>query len=339
MLFLALGLYANFTYDPAKGWISADGMLEKRLADGAENPEALRTMNRAARTYAEGEKEDARKLYRDVVKRYPTSLLAPEAFYQIGRIRIEQDKVDKAYEAYGHIVGEYPGYANFDGLLKEMFELSERLGREKTANFLGVWKYRDREAAIEAFEKIVSAAPYSDYAPKALFLIARLYKEEGEELSAIDGYERLISAYPNHPLALEAYWALAETYRGMIAGAPYDQGATQQAIRYYDEFIALYPDDPRVAESRGKLQRMREIYAQGKYDMAVFYLNKRNNSAAAANLCQEVIQTAPESPVAQKAQRMLEKISGRKDGDREEKPEANAKKDKKSFLDRLLFWK
>jgi outer membrane protein assembly factor BamD len=330
LMLTAVALQANFAYDTKSGWKSEDKTLEKRLSEGAENPDALRLMNEAAAIYARGNIEKARTTYRELVKRYPTSLLAPEAFYQIGKIRLQQKKIDKAYEAYGHIVGEYPGYANFDGLLKEMFDLAERISNEKTASVFGVWNYKDRDAAIAAFEKIVTAAPYSDYAPRALFLIARLYKEKKEPLSSIDAYERLVGSYPNHPLACDSYFNVAETYRGMIAGAPYDQGATQQAIRYYEEFIALFPDDARVAEAQGKLQRMHEILAQGKYDTAVFYYNKRNNILAASTLLKEAIQTAPESSVAQKAQQLLEKID--KEGGK--KKTAN-----KKFLDALLFWK
>lgn len=323
-------LSADITYEATTGWKSTDNVLESRLSQGLENPEALRLMNEAASIYNDGNKEKARTTYREVVKRYPASLLAPQAFYEIGQIRLEQGKTGKAFEAYGHIISGYPGYQNFDSLIKDMFALAEKLSDEKTGNFFGIWGYKDRDVAIQAFEKIVAAAPYSDYAPRALFLIARLYKDKKEPLSAIDAYERLIGSYPNHPLASDTYLALADTYAGMIAGSPYDQGATQQAIRTYEDFIAQFPQDARVPEAQGKLQRMKEILAEGKYNLAIFYYEKRNNPLAATNLLKEVIQTAPESQTAQKAQKMLEKIG--------EGAPVKVKSDK-SFLDNLLFWK
>lgn len=333
-LLLASVAHADLAYTPASGWKSSDNSLESRLSQGLENPQALQLMNEASALYARGKDEKARTTFRDVAKRYPASLLAPEAFYQIGKIRIDQGKVGKAYEAYANILKSYPNYQNFDQLLKEMFSLAERISSEKGSNFLGFWKYTDREEAINAFEKIVTAAPYSDYAPRALFVIARLYKEKGEELSAIDAYERLIGSYPNHPLAPDAYYALATTYRSMIAGSPYDQGATQQAIRYYQEFSAQYPSDPRAKECEGEILRLQEISAKGKYEMAIFYIEKRNNRTAGANLLKEAIQAAPESQTAQKAQKMLEKM-----GQQEETTPAYPSKKEKSVLDRLLFWK
>ena len=218
-LLLVTGLCARaeFAYDSAKGWKSTDNTLEQRLSQGTENPEAIRLMNEASSIYAAGNHEKARLTYRNVFERYPTSLLAPEALYQIAKIRLEQNKIDKAYEAFGHIVGEYPSYPKFDALLKEMFELAERISKEKTGTIFGLWNYKDRDAAITAFEKIVAAAPYSDYAPRALYLIARLYKDKNEPLSSIDAYIRLISSYPNHPLTPDAYLALADTYKSMIA--------------------------------------------------------------------------------------------------------------------------
>jgi len=329
-LLLMVPLMADFTYDSSAGWKSADGSLEKRLSQGIENQDAIHLMNEAAAIYARGDVEKSRLTYRSVVQRYPTSLLAPEAYYQIGKIRLEQRKIDKAYEAYGHVIGEYPGYLRFDALLREMFDLAERLSSEKTKNVLGIWNYKDRDAAVQAFEKIVTAAPYSDYAPRALFVIARLYKEKNEPLSAIDAYERLIGSYPSHPLAPDAYLATAHTYQGMIAGPSYDQGATQKAIQYYQDFIAQYPTDPRVAEAQGSVAHLQEIWAQGKYELAIFYYEKRGNAAAASNLLKEVIQIAPTSPISQKAQQMLEKI-------------AKAPPKKSSGLDKmvgaLIFWK
>lgn len=338
MLFcVALGLRADIVYEATTGWKSTDSSLEARLNQGLENPEALRLMNEAAVIYAQGDKEKARTTYREVVKRFPASLLAPQAFYEIGQIRLEQGSPGKAFEAFGHIIQGYPNYQNFDALIKEMFSLAEQLQEEKTGNVFGLWKYKDHDVAIQAFEKIVTAAPYSDYAPRALFLIARLYKEKKEPLSSIDAYERLIGSYPNHPLAADTYLALADTYRGMIAGAPYDQGATQQAIRTYEDFIAQFPQDPRVPEAQGNLARMKEILAEGKYNLAVFYLDKRKNPTAAGNLLREVIQTAPESQTAQKAQKMLEKMSGQ---ETDNTPTAiEPQKTEKSFLDKLLFWK
>lgn len=329
-LLLCLTLQAEFTYESVGGWKSTDKSLEQRMSQGLENPEALRLMNQASAIYSNGNHEKARTTFRDVIKNYPTSLLAPEAYYQIAKIRLEQKKIDKAYEAFGHIVGEYPNYPNFNGLLKEMFELAEKISNEKTASVFGFWNYRDRDAAIKAFEKIVTVAPYSDYAPRALFLIARLYKEKSEPLSAIDAYERLIGSYPNHPLTPDTYLALADTYKGMIAGAPYDQGATQQAIQYYQDFIAQFPADPRLSEAQGNLLRMQEMLAQGKYDLAIFYYEKRGNIAAATNLLKEVIQIAPTSPISEKAQKLLEKIS--KEGVKKEGPT-------KKLLSGLLFWK
>ena len=330
VLLLCPPLMADFVQDPAAGWKSSDGSLEKRLSEGLENPDALHMMNEAADIYARGNHEKARLAYRGVVSRYPTSLLAPEAEYQIGKIRLEQHKIDKAFSAFGLIVGQYPSYPKFDSLLKEMFELAERLSDEKTSSVLGLWNFKDRDAAIQAFEKIVTAAPYSDYAPRALFVIARLYKEKKEPLSAIDAYERLIGSYPSNPLASDAYLALAHTYQGMIAGSAYDQGATQKAIQYYQDFIAQYPNDPRGSEAKADVMRLQELWAQGKFDLAMFYYEKRGNVTAATNLLKEVIQIAPTSPIAQKAQQMIEKIS-------KTQPKKENGIDK--MLNSLIFWK
>jgi outer membrane protein assembly factor BamD len=212
-----------------------------------------------------------------------------------------------------------------------MFSLAEQMRDEKTSSFFG-WRYKDRQAAIDAFEKIVIAAPYSDYAPRALSIIGRLYTEKHEGLSAIDAYQRLIAGYPNHPLVADAYWNMAQAYRGMVAGAPYDQGATVKAIQTYGEFTALFPTDDRVEEAKGYLVQMKDTLALGKYNLALYYLNKRHNPNAAITLLKDVLQVAPESPTALVAQKKLEEITSPA---REAPKKSSANR---NFFRKMLFW-
>ena len=75
---------------------------------------------------------------------------------------------------------------------------------------------------------------------------------------------------------------------------------------------------------------MQETLAEGKYNLAVFYYEKRGNAVAATNLLKEVIQIAPTAPIADKAQKLLERIGK----ENMQKPSAT-----KKFLDTLIFWK
>jgi outer membrane protein assembly factor BamD len=326
--------WADLTYDVVKGWTSTDGSVEQALSKGLENPDALCLMNQAGAQYATHKAESARTTYRRVYQKYPASAWAPQALFEIARIRVEQKEPAKAFEAYGHIVSEYPSYTAFNKIIEEMFALADQMRDEKNANFLG-WRYKDRQAVIDAFEKIVTAAPYSDYAPRALFTIGGLYGEKKEYLSAVDAYQRLIAGYAAHPLLKDAYWMMGESYQKMVAGAAYDQGATTKALQAYGEFVALFPDDARIPEAKARMGQMSETLALGKYNLALFYLNKRHNSAAAVTLLKDVLQVAPESSAAVNAQKLLESIAGGK-------PLPEVSKAEPSHvwkpLKKLLFW-
>jgi outer membrane protein assembly factor BamD len=165
----------------------------------------------------------------------------------MAEIRYKQKDAAKAFELYGQIVSDYPSYPAFDGILKKMFSLAEQMRDEKTSSFFG-WRYKDRQAAIDAFEKIVIAAPYSDYAPRALSIIGRLYTEKHEGLSAIDAYQRLIAGYPNHPLVADAYWNRRKRTAEWLP-SPYDQGATVKAIQTTAN-SPLFPTDDRVGRPK-----------------------------------------------------------------------------------------
>src|SRR5262249_55967274 len=85
--------------------------------------------------------------------------------------------------------------------------------------------FRDYDAAIDLFEKMVKNAPFSKQAPKALMFISHLSKKYRKVEDAWDALERIINEYPNSSQAEEAYLVLAETYAESVQGPAYDQGA------------------------------------------------------------------------------------------------------------------
>ena len=89
----------------------------------------------------------------------------------------------------------------------------------------------------------------------------------------------------------------------------YDQGATLEAINYYEDFLILYPESHLVGEAEKALKNMREIHAQSKLRTADFYYVYRKNQRAAINFYNETITVAPNSEAALIAREKIEAIN------------------------------
>jgi len=222
---------------------------------------------------------------------------------------MERDRYDRAFEEFNIILVGYPTYGNFNILLGQQYEIASAYVngyRRKIFGIIPGWTNRDKGA--EYFERLVYNAPYSDYAPLSLMNVAVGQLRERNYPYAIDALDRLINAYPNSVVTSDAYLKLAETHAELVEGPLYDQGATREAISYFEDYLILFPTSSGLAEAEDGLANMNEVLAQSKFKMADFYYKKRRNYTAAKVFFNEAITVAPNSQTAATARTRLEEI-------------------------------
>lgn len=307
---MQLPLHADLVYDRETGeWTVEGGVLEPLLGEssGAEN--ALELMNEAGRNQEKGNRFTALKLYNKVHKDYPNSIFAPEALYQASLLYQKRHQFDKAFEYLEQIVREYPGYDKYNQVIGAQYRIADDLADGERPYYWGIIPgFRDYEAAMDYYNKIVENGPYTEYAPLALMRLAGLARERDKPEEAIDALDRLVNYYPDSFLASDAYLELAQTFSGLVEGSWYDQGATREAISYYQDYLVLYPDSPMVGEAEDGLTEMRNTLANSKFLLGDFFYRYRNNGRAARVFFNEAITIDPESEAAAKAREKLEKI-------------------------------
>lgn len=271
--------------------------------------EALDLMNRARADEERGNERSALKDYKRVFKKYAASPYAPEARYRTGLVYMKKERYDKAFEEFDIVLRGYPTYGQFNLLLGQQYEIASAYVngyRKKLLWVIPGWTNSDR--GVQYFERLVFNAPYSDYAPLSLMNVAVTQLKEKNYPYAIDALDRLINAYPNSMVTSDAYLKLAETHAALVDGPLYDQGATNEAISYFEDYLILYPQGSGLAEAENGLAEMKEILAQSKFKMAEFYYKKRTNYPAARVFYNEAITVAPNSETATTAGERLEEI-------------------------------
>jgi len=332
LLALGLGLFAcataraDLVWTPDTGWHVVGGALSGLT--GPEGSKALALMNKARQAEEKHHYFFALHYYGRVVKKYPSSIYAPEALFRSGEIYRARHEYTKAFSCFQATLGAYPSEKRFTQIVDEEYQIASTLldgGRNRLMGLIP--SFINREKAVAAFEAVYSNAPYGDYAPLALMNASRGAQYLGSVPEAVDTLDRLISNYPQNVLAPDAYLRLAELHASLVQGPYYDQAETKQAITYDEDFMILFPNDPKIGAAAQNLDNMKKMLAESKMKIGDFYFFKRNQYTPARVFYNEAITSYPDSEVAQRARQRLIQVENKSNAAANPAPEK-----KKHFL-------
>jgi len=300
----ALPLRADLVWTPGAGW-RIEGGAFAGLA-GEEGRNALELMNNARNAEEAGRERSALKGYGRVIKRYPSSLYASEAYYRSAILRNKRKEYYKAFDAYQQLLLKFPATPRFNAVIGEQYRIASRLLDGERSYIWGLFPgFRNRERGIEYFEQIVANAPYSDYAPLSLMNVARGHQRLDNTEEAIDALDRMINSYPRNLLTPDAYLKIAQTHASLVEGGYYDQASTKQAVTYFEDYMILFPGDAGMAQAETGLAKMKTVLAESKLTIADYYYKYRRNYKAAKVFYNEAITVYPDSDVAKQAREKL----------------------------------
>jgi outer membrane protein assembly factor BamD len=309
VLLSTLSTRADLIWSPETGWRSEGGVLSPLAAPGEDSRGALDMMNKARAAEEKHDTGGAAALYESVAKQYPHSIYAGEALFRAGNLRLARRQYVPAFEHYDEAVKEHPDTPHFDEIIGQEYTISSALIDGARGYWWGVIPgFTNRRQGVEYGEAILKAAPSSEYAPLVLMNVARGHQKLGDKDDAKDALDRLISNYPRSLLAPDAYLRLAQAYAADVQGPEYDQGATKQAITYFEDFTLQFPKDPNVPAAAKGVTDLRAILAKGKIQIADFYFYKRDNFVAARVFYNAAITISPDSAEAVLARQRLAEV-------------------------------
>ncbi|MDR2432826.1 MAG: tetratricopeptide repeat protein [Puniceicoccales bacterium] len=298
-------LNADIVWIQELGWQSTpDASSVSKF--NSEPLEALQSMNDARQAQEEGRISMALVGYRNVCKKFPDSIFAPEAYYQIGKIKVSKNQFNDAFKAFTTITKKYPEYPRFNAVLHEKFEIARLLKSGERPKYFGVIPgFRDYQATVDFYKKIIEDAPFSDIAPLALVHMGDFAISNDRPLDAIAAFEQLIDEYPYSEYTPESYLKLGDIYAKMTKSPLYDQGATKLAMNNYEDFLTLYPNHEDAARAQAGYDQMKIRLAEGKLFMGDFYFNARNNPKAAIIMYNKAAHFLPGSEVERNAKERI----------------------------------
>lgn len=283
-----------------------------------------------------GKIDSAGDKFEYIFKRYPLATIASEATFAYSEIEIEEGDWEEAFEGLQRLLTYYPQFPRFDDVIAMQFQIALAMAEGRGVRTFYIFPSRNYNRAVAYFMAVVANAPYSELAPLALMNIASIEQSRGNVGPAVDALDQLINEYPSTLLADDAYLLLAETFANLVDGPLYDQGATREAISYFQDYLILYPQDEAVAQGEEGLADMQDVYAASKLLIGEYYLLHRRNFEAAEIFLNEAITIAPNSPSAERARERLvlvEDVLARLEADPDYQVPAL------TMRDYLLFWR
>lgn len=284
----------------------------------------------------DGRLRAALKAYKRVYEKYPASGFAAQSLYNTGIIQFERKNWKKAFGAFQSILVFHPDFPRFNELVEYQFRIALAQAEGDGVRFLFVIPFRALNRSVEYFEIVINNAPYSELAPLALMNVALIHQYKGQTPEAIEALDRLINNYPASLLADDAYLSLAETFATLVQGPEYDQGATREAISYFEDFLILYSNNEDIARAEDGLADMEDVYARSKLVIGEYYFRYRGWFQAAEIFFNEAITIAPDSPAADSARNFIARMEAIRENRPPPDPSDPEAVKERSFIRRLL---
>ena len=302
-------LSASASLNPLK-WFSNNVSSSKVIElnnNFEENTKGL--VKKLTKLKAKGNEKGTQRIYKKILANYPRAPIAKDAALNRGIHLLNKGKFEDAFKAFSILKQYHPDFAELDSVIELQFQCAENLMNQENKNIFGFnnsSSYNTKSIAL--FIKFKELYPYSKNAPLALLLAAKVAKHDEAYETAIYSLKDLINTYPESPYTAEAYFIIAHIYSEFIKGPEYDLESTREAIRYCEDFIALYPENKDIETIEILYERMLNALATNRVLLADYYYFNQRDNVAAIIFYNEAITTAPNSQAAIEARERLDAI-------------------------------
>ncbi|MEI7729439.1 MAG: outer membrane protein assembly factor BamD [Verrucomicrobiota bacterium] len=296
---------APLIYRPGEGWVyeqygTTSTWMKGRAKDQYDVAQAA---------FDKQDYKTALRAARRVVSQWPLSDFAANAQYLIGRTYEARHKDEQAFEAYQKCIDKYPKLANHQEILKRQCEIANRY-------LAGQWFWKwgvlplfsSMDKTVTMYEKIIKSGPYSEVAPQAQMNIGTAREKQKDYPLAVKAYERAADRYNDKTaIASDALFKAGLAYEKQAQKAEYDQNAASDAIKTFEDFKTMFPNDSRCKRANEIIEVLKLEQARGDFGIAQFY-DKRKFYAAAEIYYNEAQRRAPNSIYDAQAKKRLEEL-------------------------------
>jgi outer membrane protein assembly factor BamD len=291
---------ASLVWRPGEGWSDESG----GDVSASSSRDQLET---AHKLEAEGQRDDAIKAYKSLLRRWPLSFFAPEAQFRLGKIQEDEADYPDAFKAFQTMVKKYPSSDYFEQALGEQYRIANLYLAGEPQR---VWKIPvgpSMDKTVDMYNEIIKNAPYGTYAAQCEFKIGLSREQQRKFTDAVDAYQKVLDDYPTSAVAADAQYQIGYAWMRAASSFSYDQSAAQKAIEAFQDFLVRYPNSDKAAQAQDDIQKLGKEQTQGALNIAQFY-EHQHDTRAAFIYYNEVVREDPNSAQAQVAKRRIQEL-------------------------------
>lgn len=298
-LFFAFGkAYPYWIWTPKTGkWINPKTAVKSTPKEQFEFAKSF---------YDQKNYEEAKREFKKLVKSYPKSLEASEGQYYLGLTEEEQGNLYEAYLAYQKVIDKYPFSERIQEIIEREYRIAESFMAGEKRKALGV-ALPVENPAIEIFSKVVENSTYGPLAAVAQYKLGLVLKGLLRYYEAEEAFNKVISNYPSSEWAAPAQFQIAACRAAVSRGPAYDQGSAGEAKDKFEEFVREHPDAVLSKEAEKNVGQLKEKEAEANFNIGRFY-EKQKAYEAAKVYYGELIVNYIDSPWATQALERLKYI-------------------------------
>jgi len=208
------------------------------------------------------------------------------------------------------VIDKYPFSERIQEINEREYKIGEKFMAGAKRKAMGVEIPGDNPA-IEIFTKVVDNSTYGPLAPVAQYKLGLVLKSVLRYYEAEDAFNKVISNYPTSEWAEAAKFQIAACRAAVSRSPDYDQWATSEAKDKFEEFIREHPDAVLSRDAEKSIAQLKEKEAEANFNIGRFY-EKQKADASAKIYYQDVIDHYGDSPWAAKALERMQVLEKKK---------------------------
>jgi outer membrane protein assembly factor BamD len=139
---------------------------------------------------------------------------------------------------------------------------------------------QDYREAAKKFNEVERQHPYSEWARKALLMVAYSQYEAKDYNDAISAARRYVTLHPGSPDAAYAQYLIGSALYEQIPDITRDQSQSEKALQAFDEVVRKYPDSEYATAAKRKTEMARDQVAGKEMLVGRYYMDKKDFIAA-----------------------------------------------------------
>ncbi len=291
---------AELVWRPGEGWSDESG--------GDVSASSSRDqLELAHKLEAKGQRDDAMKAYKTLLRRWPLSFFSPEAQFRIGKILEDEAEFQGAFKAFQTMVQKYPSSEYFEQALNEQYRIANLYLAGEPQRLWKIPIGPSMDKTVEMYERIIKNAPYGTYAPQCQFNIGLAREKQRRYTDAIDAYQKVLDSYPQSAVASNAQYQIGYAWMRSSSSGDYDLGAAKKAVDAFQDYLVRYPQSDKAAQAQENIRKLGLKQTQGAFDVAKFY-ETQHDPRGAYIYYNEVIREDPTCPQAQIAKKRIAEL-------------------------------